>query len=167
MTTIAASLRAELAQESKATRRMLAAIPDDKLDWQPHEKSMPLGRLAGHLVEMAGWAPTLLGEELDFAAGDFSPWIPESTAQLLEKLDENVAGFDRDLDGVEDEALFGTWTMRNGEQILVQMPRLAAFRTFVLNHIVHHRAQLGVYLRLLDVPVPSTYGPSADDQSFG
>lgn len=157
------SLLAELKSESASTRKMLAAVPLDKADWQPHKKSMSLQKLAGHVVESLEWMNyTIAFADLDFATKKNVPFLPSSSEELLSVFEEKLAEATASLQSATDEVLMGDWTLRSGEQVFFTMPRTAVLRTFVFNHIVHHRAQLGVYLRLLDVPVPGMYGPTAD-----
>jgi uncharacterized damage-inducible protein DinB len=158
------SLAAELQQEAKTTRRILERVPEGSLGWKPHDRSMSLGRLAGHVAELPSLiVPALTQDELNFAAGSFQPFVPTSTAELLEKFDRNIAVAVEHLGGQEDEKLNEAWRLGSGEQTFFKGPRAAAVRLLALNHVVHHRGQLSVYLRLLDVAVPSIYGPSADE----
>lgn len=153
---------AELQQEAIATRKILAAVPLDKGDWQPHEKSMKLLRLTTHVAELPSWVRiTLLQDELDFAKEKFTPFVPESTEALLDYFDKNMADAVEVLTNCADEVFAGNWTMRSGEQIYFTQPKINVLRTWCFNHLVHHRAQLGVYLRLLNIPLPSSYGPTA------
>jgi uncharacterized damage-inducible protein DinB len=155
---------AELQQEAKTTRKMLERVPEDALSWKPHEKSMSLGRLAGHVAELHTMFRFILAEdELDFGSGKYKPFAPANVAELLETFDSNVAEAVELLKGQTDEALLSLWRMRSGEHVLFELPRVAAIRAVALNHIFHHRGQLSVYLRLRDVPVPSVYGPTADE----
>ncbi|CAN5446273.1 MAG: DinB family protein [Pyrinomonadaceae bacterium] len=155
---------AEIEQEAAVARKCLERIPAEKFDWKPHEKSMSFGRLASHVAEMFGWTPpTMQHAELDFAKMDFKPYEPTTTADLVEFLDKNVAEAIETLRNCDDSAFMENWTMRNGEQIYFTMPKAVVMRSFVMNHIVHHRGQLSVYLRLNDISVPSIYGPSADE----
>lgn len=155
---------AELENEAKTARACLERIPADKFDWKPHEKSMTMGRLAVHVAEMFGWTEaTLKQDELDFATGDWKPLEPASTDELVSFFDEQIAKAKDTLASTSDETFMTDWTMRNGEQVYFTMPKVAVMRTFVMNHIIHHRGQLSVYLRLNDIPVPSIYGPSADE----
>jgi uncharacterized damage-inducible protein DinB len=160
----------EFDQEMTTARKTLERIPEDKLSWKPHEKSMPLGRLAGHVAELAGWAvPTLTQDSLDFAppgGQPMQPTIATSRKQVLEIFDKNREESRRAIAGVSDEDLMKNWSLLRGGQTLMTMPRIAVLRSFCINHIIHHRAQLGVYLRLNDIPVPSVYGPSADEGSM-
>ncbi|HEX8352797.1 MAG TPA: DinB family protein [Pyrinomonadaceae bacterium] len=158
------TLAAELRQEAKTTRRVLERVPEASFGWKPHEKSMTLGRLAAHVAELPELiVPALTREELDFAAGDFKPFNPTTTAELLEKFDRNIDAVAELLKGQPDERMGEKWRLRNGDHVLFEMPRAAVVRFVGLNHVVHHRGQLSVYLRLLDVPLPSIYGPSADE----
>lgn len=161
---ISTALIAEMEHEAKTTRTCLERIPADKFGWKPHEKSMEFGKLASHIAEMFGWTPpTLQQPELDFATMDYKPFEPETTEQLLEYLDKNVAEAIDVLRNTSDDVFMENWTMRNGEKIYFTLPKIACMRSFVMNHIVHHRGQLSVYLRLNDIAVPSIYGPSADE----
>ena len=161
---ICQSLAAELEQEAKTTRRILERVPEGSFDWKPHDKSMTLGRLAGHVAELTSLiVPALTQDELDFATGTYRPFSPSSTAELLEKFDHSVAAALELLGTQADERMGDSWRLGSGEQTFFKGPRAAAVRVLALNHVVHHRGQLSVYLRLLDVPVPSIYGPSADE----
>jgi uncharacterized damage-inducible protein DinB len=163
--TIALQMLAELQQEGIATRKLLAQVPIDKKDWKPHEKSMSLGSLARHVAEIYGWPKeTVSMDELDFSKGDFTPKVLNSNEELLALFDKCLAKAKEILEVTSDEELAKPWTMRNADVIYFTMPKAQVMRTWVLNHSVHHRAQLGVYLRLLNIPLPSTYGPSADEQ---
>jgi uncharacterized damage-inducible protein DinB len=164
---IASALIAEMEQEAATARRCLERVPADKFDWKPHEKSTSFGKLATHIAEMFGWtSPTLQQPELDFAKWDYKPFEPSTTEDLVEFLDKNVAEAIITLRNTPDEVFMENWTMRNGETVYFTMPKVAVMRSFVLNHIVHHRGQLSVYLRLNDIPVPAIYGPSADEGSM-
>jgi uncharacterized damage-inducible protein DinB len=154
----------ELENEAKTTRAVLERVPADKFDWQPHEKSMTMGRLAVHVAEMFGWTKeTLKSDVLDFSTMDMTPFEPRTTDELLAFFDEQIANAKAILAETSDETFMTDWTMRNGEQVYFTMPKVAVMRSFVMNHIIHHRGQLSVYLRLNDIPVPSIYGPSADE----
>ncbi|MGD9630452.1 MAG: DinB family protein [Pyrinomonadaceae bacterium] len=155
---------AEMEQEAKVAREVLSRIPAEKFDWKPHEKSMAFGRLASHVAEMFGWTPATLNQpELDFAKMDYKPFEPATTDDLLEFFDKNVAEAIETLRNTTDDIFMENWTMRNGETEYFTMPKAVVMRSFVMNHIVHHRGQLSVYLRLNDIAVPSMYGPSADE----
>lgn len=161
---LATAFLAELDNEAKVTRTVLERVPPEKFNWKPHEKSMTMGRLAVHVAEMFGWTKeTCTSDVLDFATMDFTPFEPKSTDELLAFFDDHIAKAKVILTDTSDETFFTDWTMRNGEQVYMTMPKVAVMRSFVMNHIVHHRGQLSVYLRLNDIPVPSIYGPSADE----
>jgi len=161
---LAGAFLAELDNEAKVTRTVLERVPAEKFDWQPHEKSMTMGRLAVHVAEMFGWTKeTCKSDVLDFATMDFTPFEPKSNEELLAFFDDHIAKAKIILAETSDETFMTDWTMRNGEQVYLTMPKVAVMRSFVMNHIVHHRGQLSVYLRLNDIPVPSIYGPSADE----
>lgn len=161
---IASGLIAEMEQEAKATRTCLERIPAEKFDWKPHEKSMAFGQLASHIAEMFAWTPpTLEKAELDFAQMDYKPFEPKTTDDLLEFFDKNVHEAIETLKNSSDERFMETWTMRNGDKVYFTLPKVAVMRSFVMSHIIHHRGQLSVYLRLNDIAVPSIYGPSADE----
>ena len=162
--TIGSSYIAELEHEGRVARQVLERVPEDKFDWKPHEKSMTFSRLASHIAEMISWTgPTLQFPELDFSKMDYKPFEPSSNAELLEYFDKNLAEAIDVLRNTSDEQFMENWTMRNGETVYFTMPKVAVMRSFVMNHIFHHRGQLSVYLRLNDIAVPSIYGPSADE----
>ena len=161
---IAMALIAEMEHEAAVTRTCLERIPADKFDWNPHEKSMAFGRLASHVAEMFGWTPSTMDHaELDFSKMDYKPFEPSTTEELVEFLDKNVAEAIATLKSCADDRFMENWTMRNAETVYFTMPKVAVMRSFIMNHIVHHRGQLSVYLRLNDIAVPSIYGPSADE----
>lgn len=166
--TFAALLLPELDHESASTRRVLERVPEDKLDWRPHPKSMTLGGLAAHLAEIPTWiAATFDADQLDFAPVDGPAYQTKAytkVADLLADYDANVAAARSSLAASRDEDYPKPWSLLAGGQVLFTMPKGAVLRSFVFSHSVHHRAQLGVYLRLLDIPVPGVYGPSADEQ---
>jgi uncharacterized damage-inducible protein DinB len=159
-------LLAEFDQEMASTRKTLERIPEDKLTWKPHEKSMGLGRLAGHLAELPGFGLRMIEvESFNFAsrpAGQ-KPTVAESQKHVLEIFDKNVAALRAAIAGVSDADLAKNWTLAAGDKKIYDGPRIGALRRMLMNHMIHHRAQLGVYLRLNGVPVPSVYGPSADE----
>ena len=161
---IASAFIAELEHEAATARKCIERVPAEKFDWKPHEKSMSFGRLASHVAEMFGWTPsTLEHPELDFSKMDYTPFEPKTSEELVEFFDKNVDDALTTLRNTVDERFMETWTMRNGDQVYFTMPKIAVMRSFVMNHIIHHRGQLSVYLRLNDIPVPSIYGPSADE----
>lgn len=151
--------------EMAATRRVIDRVPDEKLGWAPHRKSRSLGDLSTHVVEIVSRFPNILGSsELDLATNPPLSLQQVGRAALLEQLDASIAQARQALDAVSDEALTQPWTLRFGERVVFTLPKAVAFRTFGLAHLGHHRGQLTVYLRLLDVPVPSVFGPTADEQ---
>ena len=163
------ALLPEFDREMANTRIPLERVPDDKFNWKPHEKSFAMGALSTHLANLPTWA--LHSIELDTL--DIAPnGVPvraealDSLAEVLATFDKNVAAARAAIAGATDEHLFGAWTLQANGKTLMTMPRVAVLRSFVMNHMIHHRAQLGVYLRLNDIPVPSIYGPSADEGSM-
>ena len=159
------ALLQEFENEAKTTRRVLERVPSDKLAWQPHPKSMSLGVLALHVAAspgvICGWAE----QDVTQFKGDPSP-APASTEEILAAHDRSVTTTKDILGKLGDEGLKGMWSAKAGDNTLMTMPKAALVRAFVMNHWIHHRGQLSVYLRLLDVPVPSIYGPSADENPF-
>ncbi len=165
--TIAEVLLVDYDAEIANTRRTLERIPENDPQWKPHEKSMPIGRLAMHVARLPQFCITVLTtSELDMGSAKFPPLVFESTANLLTYLDSGAAEARAHLAGSSDEDLKAPWKLKFKENIFFDGPRMQAYRTMFLNHLVHHRAQLGVYLRLLHVPVPGLYGPSADEQGI-
>jgi len=159
-------LLAEFDHAMTATRKILEQAPEDRFDWKPHTKSYSLGALATHVATLPGWGvDTLMKTEYDIAA-EQPLSAPTSTTELLTIFDKNVAATRSALVGKTDEELLVMWTLKQGEKVIFSMPRAGFLRSFVLSHLIHHRGQLSVYLRLLDVPVPSIYGPSADESSL-
>jgi uncharacterized damage-inducible protein DinB len=160
------TLLAEMEQEAQTTRKMLSIVPDDKYDWKPHEKSMTIRQLATHIAEIPSWVSLALNtSELDFAGGDYKPTEINNTADLVKHFEKNLAEGRERLAVATDEELIPDWTMRNGAEIYDVSPKGKVIRMSFCQ-IVHHRAQLGVYLRLLNVPIPGSYGPSADEMGF-
>jgi uncharacterized damage-inducible protein DinB len=156
-------LLAEFDHEMGTTRRLLERVPDDKLSWKPHGKSMSLGGLSTHLANLPHWGGTILNDtSFDLAAAPPNLAEKTSRAEILATFDETVKKTRGWLDKTDAE-LVAPWSLKRGGQEMFTMPRVAAFRTFVLYHTVHHRGQLSVYLRLNDVAVPAIYGPSADE----
>jgi uncharacterized damage-inducible protein DinB len=154
----------ELKHEAGQTKKMLERVPYDQFTWKPHDKSMPLGRLAVHIAELPGWITMILKtNELDLGKMNYKPTEVSNTAALLQLLDKNVDAAVEALEGASDEALMEGWTLRRDDKVFFTMPRASVIRSMSMNHIIHHRAQLSVFLRLLDVPVPGMYGPSADE----
>ena len=159
-------LSKELDSEAAITRKMLSRIPDDKYDWKPHEKSMTIRQLAAHIAELPGWIPLGLNtSELDFAKGDYKPTIVNNTQEVLDIFEQSVASAKSSLENAKEEDLLPSWTMRSGDQVHAVLTKYEVIR-HAFAQTIHHRAQLGVFLRLLNVPIPGTYGPSADEMSF-
>jgi uncharacterized damage-inducible protein DinB len=156
----------ELAEESVVTRKMLNLVPAGKHDWRPHEKSMSVRLLAGHIAELPGWISLAFTTDgIDFAANAYVPPVWNNTEELLELFEKSFAGAAEHLEKSKEEDLAALWTLKNGGQVLMSTTRGGLVRQS-LSQIIHHRAQLGVYLRLLDIPIPGTYGPSADEPGF-
>ena len=164
---VAAKLAAEIQHEADSSKRCLERIPADKFSWKPHEKSMEMGKLASHVAEMFSWTSAVLPHsELDFAKMDYTPFDPQSTDDLVEFLNKSVNEAIETLSNTPDEAFLENWTLRKGDDVYFTLPKIAVMRDFVINHIIHHRAQLTVYMRLNDIPVPGLYGPSADEPTM-
>lgn len=164
------SLLPEFDHEMANTRKTLERVPDAKFAWKPHEKSFSMGGLATHLANLPSWGSlTISSDSFDMAPSGQPLKTPElsSTKDLLEKFDENVAATRSAIAGASDAELFKPWRLLSNGNTILTMPKIAVLRSFVMNHLIHHRAQLGVYLRLNDIPVPSIYGPSADENPFG
>lgn len=162
--TIAEVLLLDFDAEIANTRRTLERIPETDPQWKPHEKSMPIGRLAMHVARLPQFCTRFLTtSEMDMDKEKMPALVFQSTANLLEELDRNAAEARARLAGSSDDDLRKNWRFSYQGKILVDQPRMVLYRTIFLNHLVHHRAQLGVYLRLLNVPVPGLYGPSADE----
>ena len=163
----AETLLPEFDHEMRTTRAVLARVPEADAQWRPHEKSMTLGQLASHVTNIVRWgAATFELEGLDLASPDAAQFAPpkfETTQRLVEQFDANVAQARAALAAAADEDMGTVWTLSNGAQKILALPRAASFRSFVLSHLIHHRGQLSVYLRLRDVPLPPIYGPTADE----
>jgi len=157
-------LIAELQHEATNTQKLLERIPNDKMDWKPHPKSRSVHQLAIHLVKVVRWAQVIVDtDEVDITA-QAPPAVPAPHAEDLVRLFLDAAQQSVNaLERITEEQLNDSWMMRRGEQVIIEMPKAAAIRNICLNHLYHHRAQLGLYLRLLDVPIPGMYGPSADE----
>jgi uncharacterized damage-inducible protein DinB len=167
---ISKMLLPEFDHEMATTRKVLERIPDDKLSWKPHEKSMTLGGLATHLSNIPSWTKnTFAADELDVAPPGAPPYRVEekqSRREVLEAFDQNVTEARAAIEAATDENWQGKWSLLMTGKTIFTLPRPAVWRGFIMSHSIHHRAQLAVYLRLLDVPVPSIYGPSADEGTF-
>lgn len=155
----------ELKHESALTKKILERVPLDKKDWKPHEKSTSLGRLATHIAETHRWIATILSaDEFDFAAAGFKPYVASSSEELLEILNKHVNEAIAALANATDEDFEKTWSIKRGGQVIMAPVKKVAIRGWGFSHTYHHRGQLSVYLRLLDIPVPGMYGPSADER---
>jgi uncharacterized damage-inducible protein DinB len=164
---IAQSLLPEFEHEMATTRRLLERVPEDRPEWQPHSKSMTLNRLASHVAELPGWTGMTLREtELDLlppGATEYQPRTFAGREEMLAEFDRNVAEAKEVLAATDDAGFMVPWTLKKGGETLFTLPRIAVLRSWMMNHIIHHRGQLSVYLRLNDVPVPAIYGPTADE----
>jgi uncharacterized damage-inducible protein DinB len=160
----------EYAHEVTLTRKVLARIPEEQFGYKPHESSMPLGKLASHLVEMYSWGIGVMkSDSIDLTPADgpkYEAYAAQSSAELLAKFEENAAAFQAALAEASDDAQwFATWSLRMGGEVRMSMPRIACVRGMIFNHAIHHRAQIAVYLRMLNIAVPAIYGPSGDEMS--
>ncbi len=163
MITFMESFVKELEKESIGTRKMLALVPADKSDWKPHEKSMKLKDLATHIADLPTWITMAINkDELDFVTAPYNPADCNGGKELVAYFDKNMEEAKQILQNSKDSILEETWTLRNGDIIYMQSTRLETIR-HSYSQMVHHRAQLGVYLRLLNIPIPGVYGPSADE----
>jgi uncharacterized damage-inducible protein DinB len=159
-------LQKELEQEAVTTRKMLSRVPADKFDWQPHPKSMILKRLASHVAELPGWVEMVIDtDELDFENNPYKPYEITSTKELLAYFEESLKKGREALARADVKNFTKEWVLRSGDQIYSTDTKYEVIR-MSYSQIIHHRAQLGVYLRLLNIPIPGSYGPSADDVSF-
>lgn len=156
----------DLERELATTRRMLERVPEEHFSWKPHEKSWSLAALATHLANLLFWQRGILeGDEFDLASVPASGAAAESLDELLDAFDENAAALKHALAETDEAALRRTWRLKRGDKVVFSRPRADVLRSIGISHMIHHRGQLSVYLRLLDVPVPSSYGPTADEGS--
>lgn len=164
------ALLPEFDMEMASTRKTLERVPAEKFDWKPHEKSMTMGGLATHLSNIPSWTNYSIDQDsLDLAPGGVplpNATLVTSTAELLQTFDDNVIKARAAIAGASDADLFKPWSLQRAGNTLMTLPKVAVLRGFVMSHNIHHRAQLGVYLRLNNIPVPSIYGPSADENPF-
>ena len=156
-------LLTELDREMKTTRRLIERVPDDKMDFKPHEKSNPLGWLANHVVSLVRFPKVIAGGDGVDLTKFPRPADVKTTPELVSLLESNIVQAREAIAGVGDDDMFTTWTLRMGDHVIFSEPRFLVFRSFFMNHHIHHRAQLAVYLRLNNVPLPGMYGPSADE----
>ncbi len=160
------SILMELDQEAQTTKRVLERIPDDKLAWKPHPKSFSLGQLALHIASVPGGVTTIAMQD-SVEAPNFAQSEPRSRREVLDTFSKSLETAKGNLNKMDDVRLAETWSLTRGGKVVMSAPRGAFLRSVLLNHVYHHRGQLSVYLRMLDVPVPSIYGPSADENPFG
>jgi uncharacterized damage-inducible protein DinB len=166
MNTITAFFEKQLKDEAEITRKMLKIIPEDKYDWKPHPKSMTVRRLAAHLAELPGWVPMAIDTDvLDFSANDYKATPFKDNIDLLSIFEENQKKAERALTKTTDEFLQNIWTMKDGDQVFMSATKEYVIR-MALSQTIHHRAQMGVFLRLLNIPIPGSYGPSADEMGL-
>ena len=157
----------ELDREASSTRKLLERVPEGRNEWKPHPKSMTLGKLSTHVATLPSWSHSLKDDGFDVGVDSVGvPPPPGTTAGLLALFDKTIAEAKAELNALDDARAMGLWTLSMKGKPVFSMPRLAVVRTMILNHSVHHRGQLSVYLRLLDVPIPGMYGPSADENPF-
>ena len=162
--TISEMLLPEFDQEMASTHSMLDRVPEDKFGWKPHDKSMTMGRLASHVAEMPNWAVfTIKQDNLEMTPGQ-KPFIAATKTELMDALAKNTAAAREAIAGANDTEMSKSWSLIYGGHPVLTMPKASVLRTVVMNHIIHHRAQLSVYLRLNNIAVPGMYGPTADDQ---
>jgi uncharacterized damage-inducible protein DinB len=161
------SFLGELDREAATTRKVLDRLPGAKLAWKPHAKSMSLGQLALHIAQVPGVIAGFVSSSSHALTGPITQAEATSTSEIMSKFDESLAKAKEVLNGLDDATLMSTWSLTAGGKTLMSMPRIGVVRAIMLNHWYHHRGQLSVYLRLLDVPLPSIYGPSADENPFG
>jgi uncharacterized damage-inducible protein DinB len=164
---ISQALLPEFDHEMATTRRMLERFPEEKVEWRPHDTCMTLGRLAGHVAELAGWTiPTMTQDQLVLDPNNFTPTVVKSRADALKQFDETVKTARAAIAGASDETFMKPWTFVAGGKTVFTIPKIAVMRSFVMNHMIHHRGQLAAFYRIAGVPVPSLYGPSKDEQIF-
>jgi uncharacterized damage-inducible protein DinB len=155
-------LLAEFSQEMATTRKMLEILPQEQLGWKPHPKSMSLGRLASHIAESLSWTGTALSSDSFDLVAEPKPLDLKTVKEILDAFDRNVADASKAMQGADDALLMKTWTLQLKGREVFSMPKIAVLRMMILNHNIHHRGQLSVYLRLKGVPLPMIYGPTAD-----
>ena len=163
---IAQALLPEFDYEMATTRKMLERFPEDKADWKPHDTCMTLGRLAGHVSELAGWVVPTIAQDKLVLDPSYTPRVIKSRAEALKQFDEAVKTSREQIAGATDEALMKPWSLVAGDKTVLTLPKVAVLRSFVMNHMIHHRGQLAAFYRIAGVPIPSIYGPSKDEQIF-
>ncbi len=160
------ALLPEYDEEMKNTRKMLELVPENQFDYKPHEKSMPMGRLASHIAELPGWTMSVLNDDVFEVQQGQKPFIAGSRQELLEKFDQSVIAGRKQIADANDEHMAKMWSLNFAGKPVFSMPRAQVVRNMMMNHMIHHRAQLGVYLRLNEIEIPGMYGPSADEMKF-
>jgi uncharacterized damage-inducible protein DinB len=164
---IAETILPEFDREMATTRRMLERFPEDKVEWRPHDTCMTMGRLAGHVSELAGWVvPTMGQDKLEMDPSSYNPAVVKSRTETLKQFDDTVKTARAAIAGASDETFMKPWTFVAGGKTVFTMPKIAVYRSFVMNHLIHHRGQLAAFYRIAGVPVPSLYGPSKDEMTF-
>jgi len=163
---ISKSLIAEFDHEIIAMRKHLERVPEDRLSWKPHDKSMSMGQLAMHIASIPGWTEDTVKKDEMVIKMPIKYEAVKSVSEMMETYDKNIAGARRILAETDDENFMTPWSMVMDGKKVMTLPKIAVVRSFLLSHLYHHRAQLGVYLRLNNIPVPATYGPSADEQGM-
>lgn len=160
------ALLPEFDHEMTVTRKVLERVPDGQFDWKPHQKSMSLGQLAQHVATIPTWGKVAMNQpEFDLAGSPPASQLP-TRAEILSLFDRNVSDARAALAGKGDGEMMAPWALKRGGHTIFSLPKASVWRSFVMNHLIHHRAQLGVYLRMHDIPLPSVYGPSADEGSL-
>ena len=160
------ALLPEFDHEMTVTRKLLERVPEGQFDWKPHQKSMSLGQLAQHVATIPTWGKVAMSQDaFDLAADQRAGQLP-TRDEILSLFDRNVADARAALVGRGDGEMMAPWALKRGAHTIFSMPKASVWRSFVMNHLIHHRAQLGVYLRMHDIPLPSVYGPSADEGSL-
>lgn len=155
----------EFVKECAATRRMLERVPEDRFGWKPHDKSMGLGQLASHIAENPQWAAWAVNDDvLDMGPDTYKPFMAKDRDELLKTFDMNVIDARKALESADEGAVSNTWRMKWEGNVVIEAPRIEVLRSFLVSHLIHHRGQLTVYLRMNDVPLPQIYGPTADEQ---
>lgn len=165
MSSIQTALSIELEREKDGTLRMLKALPNEHFGWKPHEKSMTLGELANHIVELHNWVAFVFNKEVFDFQTDYIPSNYATKEELIEVLEKGFVESSEVIKNISDDNYSSQWTLKSGEYVIAEMPKSEANRFIITNHLIHHRGQLSVYLRLLDVPLPGLYGPSADEKT--
>jgi uncharacterized damage-inducible protein DinB len=163
---IAQALLPEFDHEMATTRKMLERFPEDKAEWRPHDTCMTLGRLAGHVSELPGWTAPTINQDKLVLDPNYKPNVVTSREATLKQFDETVRTSRAVLAGASDEALMKPWSLEVNGKTVLTLPKVAVLRSFVMNHMIHHRGQLAAFYRIAGVPVPSIYGPSKDEQPF-